>query len=316
MSTLRLLGTAAIVPLVLLFGGCSAMSASQPDVGGAQPASGAAGEADGRAADYTSGDTSVPEAKPGEGGFSGSVQLQVARTASVALTVPDVEAAATKLRTLASAMGGVVTTENLVSKVDAEGISTPTSTMVISVPSDRLDSTLEQLKSMGTITTRLISSEDVTTQVADVASRINALEGSIARLNELSKKAGSITELTQLESELTRRIEERDSLRAQQKALAGRVAQSPITISLQTPEAVVEAEIPGFLSGLTAGWNALVTSSRVLLTIVGAILPFVALVALIGIPVVLWRRRVRRVATAPTAPVASASAPTPPEANE
>ncbi|HSK32012.1 MAG TPA: DUF4349 domain-containing protein, partial [Propionicimonas sp.] len=92
--------------------------------------------------------------------------------------------------------------------------------------------------------------------------------------------------------------------------------QSPITISLQTPEAVVEAEIPGFLSGLTAGWNALVTSSRVLLTIVGAILPFVALVALIGIPVVLWRRRVRRVATAPTGPVNSAPAPTPPEANE
>jgi hypothetical protein len=229
--------------------------------------------------------------------------------------VNDVEAAATKLRALATAMGGVVTTENLVSRVDAKGISIPTSTMVISVPSDRLDSTLEQLKSIGTITSRAISSEDVTTQVADVASRVKALDGSIARLNELSKKAGSVTELTQLEAELTARIEERDSLLAQQKALAGRVAQSPITISLETPEAVVEAEIPGFLAGLTAGWNALVTSSRVLLTIVGAVLPFVILVAVVGIPVLIWRRRARRV-PAMVEPVAKVSAPTPPEAGE
>jgi PBP1b-binding outer membrane lipoprotein LpoB len=310
MSTLRRIGIAVVVPLVLVVGGCSAVGASQP-------AAGTAEQADGRAADVTAEDSSVPQAKPGEGGgYSGTVQVQVARTASVGLTVSDVEAAATKLRALATAMGGVVTTENLVSRVDAKGISTPTSTMVISVPSDRLDSTLEQLKSMGTITSRVISSDDVTTQVADVASRVKALEGSIARLNELSKKAGSITELTQLEAELSSRIEERDSLLAQQKALAGRVAQSPITISLQTPEAVVEAETPGFLAGLAAGWNALVTSSRVLLTIVGAVLPFLVLVAAIGIPVVIWRRRRARRVPATVEPVAKASASTSPEAGE
>lgn len=309
MSTLRRLGIAAIVPLLLVVGGCSAAGASQP-------AGGTAEQADGRAADGTSKDYAAPEAKPGEGGgFSGSVQVQVARTASVALTVPDVEAAATRLRALAKVMGGIVTTENLVSRVDAKGLSTPTSTMVISVPSDALDSTLEQLKSMGTITSRVISSDDVTTQVADVASRIKALEGSIARLSELSKKAGSIAELTQLESELTNRISERDSLLAQQKALAGRVAQSPVTISLQTPETVVEPEVPGFLAGLTAGWNALVSSSRVLLTIVGAVLPFLILVAVIGIPVVFWRRRAHR-AAATVEPVAKASEATPPEAGE
>lgn len=309
MSTLRRLGIAAIVPFVLVVGGCAAVGASQPAAGTAQ-------EVNGRAADGTAEDASAPEAKPGEGGgFSGTVQVQVARTASVALTVPDVEAAATRLRAIATAMGGVVTTENLVSRVDAKGISTPTSTMVVSVPADTLDSTLEQLKALGTITSRVISSDDVTTQVADVASRIKALEGSIARLSELSKKAGSITELTQLESELTTRIEERDSLLAQQKSLAGRVAQSPITISLRTPEAVVEAETPGFLAGLAAGWNALVASSRVLLTIVGAVLPFLVLVAAIGIPVVIWRRRARRV-PATVEPVAKASASTPPEAGE
>jgi hypothetical protein len=310
MSTLRTIGLAALVPLVLAVGGCSATGLSQP-------AAGSAAQADGRAADGTVQDASAPEAKPAEGGgFAGTVQVKVARSASAAITVTDVEIAATRLRALATAAGGVVTTENLVTRVDAKGITTPTSTMVISVPAETLDSTLEQLKSLGTITSRVISSEDVTMQVADVAARVRALEGSIARLNELSKKAGNISQLTELESQLTTRIEERDSLVAQQKSLAGRVAQSPITVMLQTPPpAVVEAETPGFFSGLMAGWNALVSSSRVLLTIVGALLPFLLLVTLIGIPVVVWRRRAHRV-TVTAAPAAPASTPAPREADE
>ena len=284
MNTFRTLGVVAVIPALLFLGGCSASATSQPAAGSAQ-------QADGRAADYSAPDAPVPEGKPGD--VTGIVQAKVARTASVGVTVADVEGAATKLRSIATAMGGLVTTENLVTKVDAEGISIPTSTMVISVPSDRLDSTLEQLKSVGAITSRVISSEDVSVQVADVDSRVKALEGSIGRLNELSKKAGSVSELTQLEAELTSRIGERDSLVAQQRALAGRVAQSPITITLDTPPKVEELG-PGFLGGLAAGWNALVSSSRVLLTILGAVLPFLAVVGLVGTPIVLWRRRLHQ----------------------
>ena len=43
-----------------------------------------------------------------------------------------------------------------------------------------------------------------------------------------------------------------------------------------------------------AGWNALVSSSRVLMTVVGAVLPFAALAALIVVPLLAWRRRARR----------------------
>ncbi len=308
MSTLRILGLVALVPFVLLIGGCSAGSIS--------PAAGSSAAADGRAEDGALEDAPVPEAKPGEGGsFSGTMQVKIARNASAAITVADVEIAATRLRALASAVGGVVTTENLVTRVNEKGITTPTSTMVISVPADTLDSTLEQLKTLGTITSRDIHSEDVTMQVADVSARVRALEGSIARLNELSKKAGNIAQLTQLEAELTSRIEERDSMVAQQKSLAGRVAQSPITVTLQTaPPAVVEPETPGFLSGLAAGWNALVASSQVLLTVVGAVLPFLVLVAAVGVPLLMWRRRARRV-PATVEPVKVPTA-TPPEAGE
>ncbi len=293
MKTLRILGAVALLPALLAIGGCSAGSSFAPAASTVEGAGGSAEDSSGRA-------EALPEAKPA--GVPTAGEQQIARTASVGITVPDVEAAVAKLRQLATTMGGVITSENLVTKVDADGISTPMSTMVISVAADKLDATLDQLKSIGKVTSRVISSEDVTTQVADVDSRIKTLDGSIQRLQELSKQAGKISELTQLESELTNRIAERDSLIAQQKILAGRVAQSPIAITLETPQQATELETTGFLGGLVAGWNALVSSSRILLTIVGAVLPFLAVAALVGTPLVLWRRRTHpRAKAAPAA---------------
>lgn len=232
--------------------------------------------------------------KPADGSVL-TGQQKIARTARISITVTQVDAAAAQLRQLAIAMGGLVTSENLVTN-PGEAKDQPVSTMVISVPADKLDSTLDQLRSVGSITNRVISSEDVTTQVADVDARIKTLDASIARLRELSEKAGSIRELTELEAELTSRASERDSLTAQQKVLAGRVAQSPITITLSTPAQVEPPQPDGFLGGLIAGWNALVTSSGVLMMVVGAVLPFAALAGLLATPFLIWRRRRLRAA--------------------
>jgi Domain of unknown function (DUF4349) len=51
----------------------------------------------------------------------------------------------------------------------------------------------------------------------------------------------------------------------------------------------------GFASGLAAGWHALRTAVSAVLTAVGAALPFVAVVAVIGgIVFGTWRRTARR----------------------
>lgn len=286
MSRTHTWGAAAAV-LLLALAGCSAGGASLP----AGDVAAATAEDASRAGEYTQEDSAaaMPEAKPADGSVL-TGQQKIARTARISITVTDVDAAAAQLRQLSLAMGGLVTSENLVTK-PGEAEDQPVSTMVISVPADKLDSTLDQLRSVGSITNRVISSEDVTTQVADVDARIKTLDASIARLRELSDKAGSIRELTELEAELTNRSSERDSLTAQQKVLAGRVAQSPITITLSTPDDVQEPEPEGFLGGLIAGWNALVTSSGVLMMVVGAVLPFAALAALIATPFLIWRRR-------------------------
>lgn len=292
MRKLRALAVAASVATLALLAGCGAGASPAAEPGVAQ---GMPGDATQDKSENTRGGVVAPEDAPG-GVPGATVTQKVARSAWVEIKVTDVEAAATRLRDLATAMGGQVTSENLVTSVEDEKVVQPgpVSTMVIMVPADRLDSTLEQLKSVGTVAQRVISSEDVTIQVADVDSRIATLNGSIARLRELSEKAGSIRELTELEAQLTQRIAERDSLVAQQRALEGMVTQSPVTITLTAPAPPGELETTGFVGGLVAGWNALIASSRVLLTVLGAVLPFAAVVAVVVVPLVVWRRRVRR----------------------
>ena len=64
---------------------------------------------------------------------------------------------------------------------------------------------------------------------------------------------------------------------------------------------VIEPPAPqtGFLAGLAAGWKALKSFTVGTLTVVGALLPFLVVFALIGAPIVwLVRRRRPRAASA------------------
>ena len=288
--------TRTVLPVALalaLLGGCSSgMSTSSSQV---EPVSGSNGKgADSAgvpAQDTTQSKTGVLPQSPVVD------SQQIIRSATMTVVVPDENQAATRLRAIASAHGGVVTTENVVSGGDKASFAT--STIVLSVPADQLDVALTDIAAIGEVTLRTIESSDVTAKVADVDSRIKTMRESIARMQDLLTRAGSVTEIAQVEAELTNRESDLESLLAQQKALAQRVAQSPITVTLTRVAVVEPTPVPetGFLAGLTAGWHALKAFSIGLLTVVGALLPFLAVIALIGAPVV-WLVRRRRTAAA------------------
>jgi len=283
--------TRTVLPLALacaLLGGCSSLSSStsQADTAGGNARVPDAGALPAQTTEtQTKTDSTLPQTPVVD-------TQQITRSATMTVVVSDESAAATRLRAIATAHGGVVTTENVVS--GGEKSYYATSTIVLSVPADELDGALTDIAAVGEVTLRTIQSTDVTAKVADVGSRITTMRASIARMQELLTRAGSVTEIAQVETELTNREADLESLLAQQKVLAQRVAQSPITVTL-TRVAVVEPNpVPetGFIAGLKAGWHALKVFGVALLTVVGALLPFLAVLALIGAPVVwLVRRR-------------------------
>ncbi|NRN68625.1 hypothetical protein GC106_58680 [Kibdelosporangium sp. 4NS15] len=120
-------------------------------------------------------------------------------------------------------------------------------------------------------------------------------------MQALLARASSVSEIAQIESELTRRQSDLESLQSRRDALTGKVALSTVTLQFgrenAPPPVPVEAAGPGFFDGLSEGWGAFGDFFTGVTRVFGVLLPF--LVAF-GIPAGLalyFRRRRRKPAT-------------------
>lgn len=232
----------------------------------------------------------------------------IARDATLDLVVDDVRAAASQVRAAAVAVDGYVVSEEVVptrEALDDPGFGT----FVLSVPSKALDTVLEQLSSYGTVTSSGLTSHDVTEQYVDTTARIETLQASVDRVRDLLDEASSIEDIVKLESELSRREAELDAMLAVQQSIEADVSRSSVTVHLSTDASLLaaqeEEEPSGFVAGLQQGWEAFGAATAMLLTGLGAILPFLIAAAVIAVPVLALSRRRRGVgSTAPAAPPA------------
>jgi hypothetical protein len=262
--------------------------------------------------------------------------VKLVRTADVAVQVDDLSGAAAQVRAAATAFGGTVASETTSfsdnplpvepasgtvgsanGSSDGSGTGSGTSSqarvtrpgesvIVLKVPVDSLDRAIDRVVQTGKVLSRTSSSEDVTANLADLGSRVKTQQASVDRVRALLARAGSLQEIVLLEGELTRREADLEALQAANASLAGRAALSTLTVTLRTPATVTSTQPQsddGFVGGLKQGWRAVVRSTTVVLTVLGALLPLLIVVALIGTPIwwVLRRRAGRRQAAVPTA---------------
>ncbi|MBA2553924.1 MAG: DUF4349 domain-containing protein [Geodermatophilaceae bacterium] len=222
---------------------------------------------------------------------------EVITTAEIRVRSEDVTRDAERAALLVDTAGGQITGD-----VRGGADEQQTADLVLRVPPGAVSEVLSGLAELGEELSRSVSSEDVTTIVADVDSRVQSLQASLDRLRGLIADASDITDLVTLERELAGRETELESLQAQQRALNDQVALATVTLHLVAirADAVVDDDSTGFLAGLSDGWNAFVTVGAGLLTAVGAALPFLGLLALLGGAGVLVARR-RRPSGAPAA---------------
>ncbi len=317
--TPRLAGTLAAGLLALTaLGACSsADSGSSADSAGGSSGTVAEAPADARQESLAAPDQADAAAAPGAGQGTAAVaaavaERKLARRADVALRVDDVTRAASTLRTIAARAGGLVVSEEVSSDPGATtDASTPTEppagwgTVTVSVPTEKLDATLDEVAKVGTVLSRQSSTDDVTARYVDTAARVETMKASVERVRALMGRADKLADIVSLEAELSRRQADLESMEQQLAALDDQVSLSPITVRLSTDGAVVAEDPTGFLAGLASGWAAFTTSVRLVLTLLGALLPFAVAGALVIAPVVLWwRRRPQAVpAPAPAAPV-------------
>ena len=174
------------------------------------------------------------------------------------------------------------------------------SLLVLRVPESSLDQALAQITGsagVGKELSRSANAQDVTGDLADLQSRVATQRSSVARIRDLLGKAGSLRDVVLLESEVTKREADLEALEARRAALADRADLATLTVDLRTAAAVAaqpEEEQNAFLEGLNSGWDALVASMTVILTVLGALLPLAIVLVLVGGPLLCVLRRRRR----------------------
>lgn len=279
----RTLTTVAVVATLLLLAGCTAGgSSSRADTGDSAGAPSLAQPAHPKAASGTSVESQSQNTLK---------QRDVVTTGNLSLTVKDpVAAAATATRTVATA-GGRVDAQSEQPATDTHRAS---ASLTLRVPSDRLDNTIDALKRLGTVNELTLNANDVTTQVKDTDARVTALQASVDRLLALMSTASNTKDLIDLESALSSRQADLDSLKAQQTYLKDQVAMSTLTLALHSLGTVASGAPDNFWGGLVAGWNALTATGAGLLVALGILLPWLVVLAVIAGVALLIVRRARR----------------------
>ncbi|HEX5534384.1 MAG TPA: DUF4349 domain-containing protein [Actinomycetales bacterium] len=313
-----------------------------PGQSGAEP-----GSAPGAGSDSgTAGDPGT-KSGPGTDGTAVPGEPRRIRRGSVTVQVEELERAAQQVRDIAASLRGYVSDENIgiahnawfdgtdggsaqepatdgITYEESQALAAETgghrpypgpgqARLVVRVPTDEMTNAMNQLAGVGKELGRWSSETEVETALVDLESRVATQTASVARVRKLMDQATSIADVVALENELAKREANLESLKAQLDSLAGQAAMATITVVLQTPERVAHLdEENGFLGGLRAGWLALVASTTALLTVVGALLPFLFVAAVIGLPLLAWRRRVRAAKATASTPVGPAGPPTAP----
>ena len=285
----RLRSTAVTVLAVVALAGCSASTESGADS--------AAGGAAAPAVDV--GVPGTPEAVPG---VPAQADRQVVQTASVSVAVEDPSDGAQRVSELVEAAGGRVEerTEQAASQDEEEG-SGATADLVVRVPADALTGVLTDLEELGDVESVQVSRSDVTATVVDLDARISALQTSATRLQGLMDGAATTEALLAAEKALSERQSQLESLQAQRASLADQVELSTLTVRLR-PFGVAPVGGPdGFLEGLGTGWRALLTTLGAAFVVLGVVLPWMVVAALITAGVLALLKLVRRRVT-PEAP--------------
>lgn len=264
-----------------LLSGCTSAASSA----GAASAGGSGGDSAATGAQASSGRA----AKTG-------VDRSITVTGDLQLSAADPVRAAAAVAGVVTGAGGRVQTDD-----EHPGRRSGSADLTVRIPSAAFTATLRSIERQGRVTAVSERSTDVTSQVTDYAVRLAGLRTSITRLQTLLARSTTTTDLVRIESSLTTRQTDLEQLLAEQKDLNDQVAFATLSIAIRSPDVVARPAPSTFVTGFGAGLAGLVAALAWTGVLLGVLLPWLLLTAVVALVVLgarrLLRRRTRRPAS-------------------
>jgi hypothetical protein len=257
------------------------------------------------AAPSAAADTSgaAPGGSPAAGALANN--LQVVYTGSLDLVVADLQPALAKAKAAVVAAGGYVG-----ASVEANKGDQPVATITYRIPASRWEDTIGALRGLATkVVAEQTQAAEVGSQIVDLEARIRNLRASEAALLDIAKGAGKISDLLEVQVQLTDIRGQIEQLDAQRTRLTDQVAYGTLVTTFGLEIAAVQETARGWnpAKDVDAATATLIGVGQSLVS--GAIwfgivwLPFLLVLAIVALVV---RRLYRRIG-----PRRSASDPIP-----
>ena len=330
------MGTAVALLLAaaLVIAGCSSpASTSSTTSVGESAARGSAGSASNLAAGPTPSAAPADAAKgaadalPSQGSATTPVPKLVIVSKTLRLEIEDANAALTRIREFAKRDGGDISDLQVATATDQPiyrdpipvegGASTggPSAALrayvTVRVPVARFQAFVDDVAKLGRVLFQSESAQDVTQQHVDLKARLGNLNAEQQRLRQMFAKARNVTEMLQVERELSRVQGEIEAMQGQIDYLERQAAMATVTIELAEPKAVVRPTGTdwGVAKAFTSSIQAFVSTLNGLIVILG---PLLALLIFLVLPVFLIVRLILRIVRRPRTPKPAPVAAEPP----
>jgi hypothetical protein len=196
-----------------------------------------------------SGGVPVANPVPAPGSTAGPVAAvddsKIIRTGTMTLEVSDLPKALTTARDAIVGLGGYVgasTTSNESSK--------PSAQITYRIPADKWEPALDALRGLNGLTDKVVAEHteavEVTGQVVDLQANIANLQASEIALQGIAEKATKISDVLEVQAQLTATRGQIQTLAAQLKDLNDRSAYATLTVDFSVPVVAVDVAAKGW----------------------------------------------------------------------
>lgn len=252
--------TAAVVILVLLLAGAGCTGIAGQDANGDGGTVGAPS-----VVDRSEGESAAPGATPGA--------TRLIRDADIRVEVDALDPALERVRELAAGQNGTVVGV----EYRAEGGERRTASVTVRVPEDRFDGALAALRTVGTVRSESVRTQDVTEEYVDLEARRGSLARQLEQYRRIMANTSGVDQVLAVQEEIERVQLELDRTEGRLRYLDSRTDYSRIVLRLEEPASIAGGALPSIAEVLGAGVQGFFAVLAGIVVVAITVLPLVLL---------------------------------------